>query len=101
MSLKRYLALCYVITLFMLLLAGALVSSSDPRASFVAMLMVAPFLAAVNTFVQIWPFARMVPEDRRNGFWSYKWTSLLFIAFPSSLLLMVTLNLLWDAVAGN
>ena len=87
MSLKRYLTVCYVITFFMLLLAGAILSSSDPDASFLGMLIIAPIIAAVNTFIQIWPFARMVPEDKRNGFGSYKWTSLIFIALPSSLLL--------------
>jgi len=100
-SLKRYLTICYVITLVMLLLAGAIISSSDPSASFVGMLIIAPFIAAVNTFIQIWPFARVVPEDQRSGFWSYKWTSLIFIALPSSLLLVSSLAILWDAIAGS
>jgi len=65
------------------------------------MLIITPVIAAVNTFVQIWPFARMMPEDQRNGFWSYKWTSLIFIALPSSLILVAVLAFLWDAIAGN
>lgn len=100
MSLKRYLTVCYVITFLMLLLAGAILSSSDPDASFLGMLIIAPTIAAVNTFVQIWPFARLVPEDRRIGFWSYKWPSLIFIALPSSFLLIAVLAFIWDAIAG-
>ena len=100
MSLKRYLTVCYVITFVMLLLAGVILSSSDPDASFLGMLIIAPIIAAVNTFIQIWPFARSVPEDQRNGFWSYKWTSLIFIALPSSILLIAILAFIWDEIVG-
>lgn len=101
MSLKRYLTVCYVITFLMLLLAGAILSSSDPDTSFLGMLIIAPIIAAVNTFVQIWPIARLVQEDQRKGFWSYKWTSLIFIALPSALFLIAILAHIWDAIAGN
>lgn len=101
MPLKRYLTACYVITLVMLLLAGAMISSSDPSASFAGWLIIAPIIAAVNTFVQIWPFARMVPENQRKGFWSYKWPSILFIALPSSLLLVGLLFHLAELIAGS
>ena len=89
-SLKRYLTVCYVIMLAALLLA-AVIASSDTSVSFLEFLLSALVLAAGNTFIQIWPFARMVPEDQRNGFWSYKWTSLIFIALPVSLLLVSSL----------
>ena len=89
-SLKRYLTVCYVMTFATLLLA-AIIASNDTSVSFLELLISALVLAAANTFIQIWPFARMVPEDQRNGFWSYKWTSLIFIALPVSLLLVSSL----------
>ena len=88
MSLKRYLATCYVITLAMLLIAGAMISITDPKVKFIGWLILAPILAALNTFVQIFPFARMVPEQKRFGFWSYRWTSIIFIAFPFFILML-------------
>lgn len=99
MPLKRYLTICYFVTVALLLGAGAMISIADPKTKFLSWLVISPIIAAVNTFVQIWPFARMTPESRRLGFWSYKLPSILFIALPFSMLVLGILAYVWDVLA--
>ncbi len=78
-----------------------MLSITDPNVKFLGWLILAPMLATVNTFVQIFPFARMVPVHKRQGFWSYKWTSLIFIAFPACVLMLGILIAAIDAFTAS
>ena len=75
MTLKRYLTFIYGLTLGMLLVVCA-VMAGDPEFPLAPMLVMSPFIALVNTFVQVWPFARMVPVERRTGFRAYRITNI-------------------------
>jgi len=81
MSLKGYLTFCYVISLVMVLLAGAIISVSEPGASFDKMLIIASVIAAVNTFGQIWRFrAHGARRTSARASDLIKWTSWILTA---------------------
>ena len=82
MPIKKYLSICYAITFFAVLIAGSFLFKWNSTPSFFQILLFAVLLATVNTFVQIWPFANMVPKEKRDSFWSYRFPSVLFIAVP-------------------
>jgi hypothetical protein len=87
MPLRRYLCICFVATFAMMFIALA-VAPIEPPMTFDGVLVAALALALANTFVQILPFASMVPKDQRTTFWSYKWTNLVFLGLPALLFLV-------------
>jgi hypothetical protein len=75
MSLKRYLFTCYLITVVLLALAALTLAASDDDAPWQGLLIMAPVIGLGNVFVNIWPWARRVPIERRTSFWSYRTTN--------------------------
>lgn len=100
MTMRHYLSICYLITLALLLTAGLFLSADKESLSFVGWLVIAPMVAATNV-LQIWYLARLVPEDRRTGFWSYKWPSIIFIAVPGSAIALGLAISAGAALTGN
>lgn len=86
MTLKRYLLAIYFLTLGgLLILCGLMADDQDfPLAP---MLVTSPVIALVNTFVNVWPWARLVPEEKRTGFRSYRATN-IFMALGGSILFL-------------
>jgi hypothetical protein len=86
MTLKRYLLAIYFLTLGGLLILCALMAD-DQDFPLAPMLVESPVIASVNTFVNVWPWARMVPVEKRTSFRSYRATN-IFMAFGGALLVI-------------
>ena len=87
MSLKRYLFICYLITVILLALTALTLAAADGDAPWVGLLIMAPVFGLANVFVNLWPWARRVPIERRISFWSYRATN-IFLGFIAGLVLV-------------
>lgn len=89
MSLKRYLLIIYALTLGGLLAVSALMAGGKefPLAD---MIIMSPVIALANTFINVWPWARRVPVERRTSFRAYRATN-IFMAFGGALLVLCIL----------
>lgn len=83
MTLGRYLLICYLWTIVLFGLLGWTASLSDPEAPALGLLLLGPFAGLFNVFVNIWPWARRVPVERRTSFWSYRGTNIVFFFIPA------------------
>lgn len=72
MTLARYLLIVFVLTFAGLVMVG---TTLNGRQGFVGMLALAPFIALANIFINVWPWARMVPVERRTSYRAYRWTN--------------------------
>lgn len=75
MTLRRYLLTIYLVTLGYLAILIAL-TASDTDFPLAGMLMLSPFIALANTFINVWPWARMVSPERRTSFRAYRTTNI-------------------------
>ena len=91
MPLNRYLLICYIWTIVLFGLIGLVWSLSDPQVPVLGLLLLGPFAGLFNTFVNIWPWARRVPPERRASFWSYRGTNIVFFGIPAALLVILTI----------
>lgn len=92
MPLRSYLLVCYVWTVVLFGLLGFIVSLSDPSVSAVGFVLLGLFAGIANVFVNIWPWARRVPPERRTSFWSYRGTNIVFFAIPAALVLILAVD---------
>lgn len=86
MTLKRYLLTIYFLTLGGLLILCGL-TAHDQDFPLAPMLVASPVIALVNTFINVWPWARMVPVEKRTSFGSYRATN-IFMAFGGALIVL-------------
>ena len=91
MPLRRYLLICYIWTVVLFGLIGLIWSVSDPTVSALGLILFGLFAAIANVFVNIWPWARRVPPERRTNFWSYRGTNVVFFAVPAALVLALAI----------
>lgn len=96
MSLRRYLLICYFISVGLLFvgLVGLATSMGDQPKP-LGSLMAAAFVAIFNVFVNIWPWARRVPEERRTGFGAYRVTN-VFLGIVGAVILISSTAILLD-----
>ena len=72
MSLKKYLLICYGLTLTALLMVYGLWWLNNPRFPLGIFIVFASVQALLCVFVFNWALGVMVPEERRTSFWSYR-----------------------------
>lgn len=99
MPIKIYLAVSYGLSFVMLVLAGAMISATDPDIGFPDWLIFAGVCATANTFINIWPKARRVPLENRLSFWSYRWSNIFNLGLPGTALLIGAIIFLVDTMS--
>lgn len=91
MTLRRYLLVCYIWTIVLFGLIGLVLSLSDPEVPALGLLLLGPIAGLFNTFINIWPWARRVPPERRTSFWSYRGTNIVFFGIPAAGLIVIAI----------
>lgn len=89
LTLKRYLLIVFILTFSGLLILGAVMNG---RQGLVGMLVLAPFIALANTFINFWPWARMVPVERRTSCRAYRWTNVFMALWLATVVVIAFLK---------
>jgi hypothetical protein len=91
MSLQRYLIIAYFWTVGLFGLIGFIWNLIDPEIPALGFLLLGPVAGIFNVFVNIWPWARRVPPERRDSFWSYRGTNIVFFLIPAGILVLLAI----------
>ena len=90
MTLKRYLLIVFLTTYAGFVLIGGIMTGVKGA---VGMLMVGPIFALANTFINVWPWANMVPVERRTSIRAYKWTNVFMAVWLLALTVLAGFKL--------
>lgn len=97
-TLRRYLLICYIWTIVLFGLLGLVWSMSDPNVSALGLMLFGLLAGIANVFVNIWPWARRVPLERRTSFWSYRGTNIVFFAVPAGIVCILAVTAMVEAM---